>query len=66
MTTSVYRDARDAALESLSTGDANAGRYATAAALLDALVLGDAFTEFLTIPGSRYLELEEARQGARA
>ena len=66
MTTSVYRNARDAALESLSTGDANAGRYATAAVLLDALVLGDAFTEFLTIPGSRYLELEEARQGARA
>ena len=67
MTTSVYRNARDAALESLSTGDdTNAGRYATAAALLDALVLGDAFTEFLTIPGSRYLELEEARQGARA
>ncbi|HEY9479485.1 MAG TPA: malate synthase A [Gemmatimonadaceae bacterium] len=66
MTASVYREVRDRELEALSAGDAGESRYAIAAELLDALVLGDAFTEFLTIPGSRYLELEEARKGARS
>ena len=66
MTASVYREVRDRELEALSAGDAGGSRYAIAAELLDALVLGDAFTEFLTIPGSRYLELEEARKGARS
>ena len=65
MTASVYRELRDGELESLTGGNAGAGRYATAAEFLDALVLGDTFTEFLTIPGSRYLERDEAQQGAR-
>ena len=64
MTASVYREVRDRELASLSRGEPGGSRYAAAAALLDELVLGDSFTEFLTIPGSRYLEREEARQGA--
>jgi malate synthase len=64
MTADVYREARDRELAALEGGESEAPRYATAAELLDSLVLGDTFTEFLTIPGSRYLELEEVRQGA--
>ncbi|HET7552373.1 MAG TPA: malate synthase A [Gemmatimonadaceae bacterium] len=64
MTADVYREVRDRELAALEGGEGSAPRYATAAELLDSLVLGDTFTEFLTIPGSRYLELEEVRQGA--
>jgi malate synthase len=64
MTADLYREVRDRELEALESGGSAATRYATAAELLDSLVLGDTFTEFLTVPGSRYLELEEVRQGA--
>jgi malate synthase len=64
MTADLYREVRDRELEALGGRAGNASRYSTAAELLDSLVLGDTFTEFLTIPGSRYLELEEVRQGA--
>ncbi len=64
MTASLYREVRDRELEVLERGANGASLYAIAAELLDSLVLGDTFTEFLTIPGSRYLELEEVRQGA--
>jgi malate synthase len=64
MTPDVYLEVRDRELEALEGGEHSTPRFATAAELLDSLVLGDTFTEFLTIPGSRYLELEEVRQGA--
>jgi malate synthase len=64
MTADLYREVRDRELAALEGGKSDATRYSSAAELLDSLVLGDVFTEFLTIPGSRYLELEEVRQGA--
>jgi malate synthase len=64
MTADLYREVRDRELAALEGGASDATRYSAAADLLDSLVLGDVFTEFLTIPGSRYLELEEVRQGA--
>ncbi|HWJ21954.1 MAG TPA: malate synthase A [Gemmatimonadaceae bacterium] len=60
----LYRRVRDETLAALAPSGAAAAdadrssprpRYADAAALLDTLVLGEEFAEFLTIPGYRYL-----------
>ncbi len=52
-----YRAIREQELRAL-TGSAAMpeARFADAAALLDDLVLGETFAEFLTIPGTRLLE----------
>jgi malate synthase len=52
-----YRRVRDEELARLGGdgGGGGASRYADAAALLDELVLGEEFAEFLTLPGYRYL-----------
>jgi malate synthase len=62
MDASLYRRVRDATLAALAPDDSAPAdrssprsRYADAAALLDSLVLGEEFAEFLTIPGYRYL-----------
>jgi malate synthase len=52
-----YAAVRDEELRSLSDGTTMPdARFADAAELLDDLVLGDTFAEFLTIPGARLLE----------
>jgi malate synthase len=57
VTAATYRAVRDAELRALegARGD-EGGRLREAAELLDALVLEEQFTEFLTIPGYRYLD----------
>ncbi|HJU69794.1 MAG TPA: malate synthase A [Gemmatimonadaceae bacterium] len=54
-TREMYERVRDAEIAALSTTGGHT-RLRDAAALLDELVLGDDFTEFLTLPGERYLE----------
>jgi malate synthase len=54
MTAKVYRDVRDAVVAAMSS-EPGLTRLADAAALLDALVLGD-FEAFLTVPGGRLLD----------
>lgn len=52
----LYRAYRDQELERLNGEDeGGARRYQEAAELLDELVLGDGFTDFLTVPAYRYL-----------
>jgi malate synthase len=51
----LYTRVRDEELAALRAHATSASRYADAAALLDQLVLGEEFAEFLTIPGYRYL-----------
>ncbi|HET7459446.1 MAG TPA: hypothetical protein VFJ74_17470, partial [Gemmatimonadaceae bacterium] len=51
----LYRRIRDEEMVKLAAAAAPSSRFADAAALLDLLVLGDEFAEFLTIPGYRYL-----------
>ncbi|HEU4641484.1 MAG TPA: malate synthase A [Gemmatimonadaceae bacterium] len=55
VTAARYQGVRGEELAALAAA-APAGRWADAAALLDELVLGDTFAEFLTIPGSLALE----------
>jgi malate synthase len=62
-TTAMYERVRDAELASLSVEGGHT-RLPEAAALLDELVLGDDFAEFLTLPGERYLE-DGASRAAR-
>jgi len=50
-----YASDRDAAVAALRARGTDAGRLADAAALLDELVLSDAFAEFLTVAGAPYL-----------
>jgi malate synthase len=54
-TTTMYERVRDAEIAALSAAGGHT-RLQDAAALLDELVLGDDFAEFLTLPGERYLE----------
>jgi malate synthase len=54
-TAAMYERMRDAELAALSAAGGHT-RLRDAAALLDELVLGDDFAEFLTLPGERYLE----------
>jgi malate synthase len=54
-TRAMYERVRDAEVAALSAAEGHT-RLRDAAALLDELVLGDGFTEFLTLPGERYLE----------
>ena len=51
----MYERVRDAEIAALSAAGGHT-RLRDAAALLDELVLGDDFAEFLTLPGERYLE----------
>ena len=53
--TTMYERVRDAELAALSSAGGHT-RLRDAAKLLDELVLGDVFAEFLTLPGERYLE----------
>jgi malate synthase len=55
--TEMYERIRDDEVASLTAAGGHT-RLRDAAALLDELVLGDAFAEFLTLPGERYLEDE--------
>jgi malate synthase len=54
-TTTMYERVRDAEIAALSAAGGHT-RLRDAAALLDELVLGNDFAEFLTLPGERYLE----------
>jgi malate synthase len=54
-TKAMYERVRDAEVAALSAAGGHT-RLRDAAALLDELVLGGDFTEFLTLPGERYLE----------
>ncbi len=51
----MYERVRDAEIAALSAAEGHT-RLRDAAALLDELVLGEDFAEFLTLPGERYLE----------
>ena len=62
-TTRMYERVRDAEIAALSAAGGHT-RLRDAAALLDELVLGDDFAEFLTLPGARYLE-DDASSAAR-
>jgi malate synthase len=62
MTPDLYRDVRKGEVELLLDTRGDAGRYDDATELLDELVLGDSFAEFLTIPGSGYLDRKDANQ----
>ena len=62
-TAAMYERMRDAELAELSAAGSHT-RLRDAAALLDELVLGDDFAEFLTLPGDRYLE-DGASEAAR-
>jgi malate synthase len=55
MSADLYRDVRDEQLDALKRQRRGATRLDDAAALLDDLVLGDTFTEFLTLPAARLL-----------
>ena len=54
-TRAMYERVRDAEIAALTAAGGHT-RLRDAAALLDELVLGDDFAEFLTLPGQRYLE----------
>jgi malate synthase len=57
VTRALYQDVRQRELDALTAARGAApSRLADAAELLDALVLEERFTEFLTIPGYRYLD----------
>jgi malate synthase len=62
-TTTMYERVRDTEIAALSAAGGHT-RLRDAAALLDELVLGDDFAEFLTLPGARYLE-DDASSAAR-
>jgi malate synthase len=63
--TELYRDVRGQEVEALARERPEAARLDDAAALLDELVLGETFAEFLTIPGYRYLDDARADRGAK-
>ena len=63
-TQAMYERVRDAEIAALSAAGGHT-RLRDAAALLDELVLGQEFAEFLTLPGERYLE-DGASRTARA
>jgi malate synthase len=65
MNRDLYREVRRAEVESLRSERSDATRYDDAAALLDELVLGETFAEFLTIPGYTYLDGTGHERGAR-
>ena len=66
LTREKYLAIRTDELSRLTSQDARTeSRLEDAAALLDDLVLGDGFAEFLTIPGARYLEGERASHGEK-
>ena len=54
-TNTMYERVRDAEVATLTAAGGHT-RLREAAALLDELVLGEEFAEFLTLPGARYLE----------
>ncbi len=56
VTGGLYTAIRDAVLAELGGGGAGSGHLAEAAELLDALVLDDALTDFLTIPAGALLD----------
>ena len=56
LTNEMYAKERDAALSVLRARGAAAGRLSDAATLLDQLVLGDTFAEFLTLAGASALD----------
>jgi malate synthase len=56
LTSERYLMVRDEVLAALRAERPTGTRLDTAAELLDSLVLGETFTEFLTIPGYRYLD----------
>jgi malate synthase len=56
LTNETYAKERDAALSVLRARGAAAGRLSDAATLLDQLVLGDTFAEFLTLAGASALD----------
>jgi malate synthase len=62
-TTTMYERVRDTEIAALSAAGGHT-RLRDAAELLDELVLGDDFAEFLTLPGARYLG-DDASSAAR-
>jgi malate synthase len=56
VTAAMYREARTRELEQLARARGDGGRLREAAELLDALVLDERFTDFLTIPGYQRLD----------
>ncbi|HKT08013.1 MAG TPA: malate synthase A [Gemmatimonadaceae bacterium] len=59
-----YRATREAEVAALTRDRPDMTRLGDAARLLDDLVLGDAFAEFLTVPGARLLDRDGADHGA--
>jgi malate synthase len=59
-----YRTARAAEVAALERDRPDMTRLGDAAHLLDTLVLGDNFAEFLTLPGARLLDGDGSDQGA--
>ena len=64
VTASLYREVRDAELAALVREREGVSRYDEAAGLLDALVLSETFTDFLTIPGYQLLDGADPDRGA--
>jgi malate synthase len=62
MTPELYREVRSAEMKALVGARGDATRYDDAAALLDELVLGESFAEFLTIRGSSHLDRADVNQ----
>jgi len=59
-----YRAAREAEVAALTRDRPDMTRLGDAAQLLDALVLGEEFAEFLTLPGARLLDRDGVDHGA--
>ena len=59
-----YRATRDAEVAALTRGRPDMTRLGDAAHLLDDLVLGEEFAEFLTVPGARLLDRDGVDHGA--
>ena len=64
MSAAYYRTVRERELAGLSAQAPADARFAEAAALLDDLVLGEPFAEFLTLTGARYLDALRLDPGA--
>lgn len=64
MTPELYRDVRSDEAAALSSARQGENRYDDAAALLDDLVLGDTFAEFLTVAGASDLDRADVNQEA--
>jgi len=64
MTADIYRTARAAEVAALQRDRPDMTRLGDAVHLLDDLVLGEDFAEFLTLPGARLLDGDGADQGA--